>query len=81
MQQQHYAISDIPFGGPTAAVNVGLVDGQIVINPTEAAKRSFSDLTLTVAGTEEKIAMIEAGANEVPDDVMLEAIKNRTCRN
>ena len=68
------AISDIPFGGPTAAVNVGLVDGQIVINPTEA-QREVSDLTLTVAGTEEKIAMIEAGANEVPDDVMLEAIK------
>ena len=68
------SISDIPFGGPTAAVNVGLVDGKIVINPTEA-QRKVSDLTLTVAGTEEKIAMIEAGANEVPDDVMLEAIK------
>lgn len=68
------SISDIPFGGPTAAVNVGLVDGKIVINPTEA-QREVSDLTLTVAGTEEKIAMIEAGANEVPDDVMLEAIK------
>ena len=68
------SISDIPFGGPTAAVNVGLVDGKIIINPTEA-ERKVSDLTLTVAGTEEKIAMIEAGANEVPDDVMLEAIK------
>ena len=68
------SISDIPFGGPTAAVNVGLVDGKIVINPTEE-QRKISDLTLTVAGTEEKIAMIEAGANEVPDDVMLEAIK------
>ena len=68
------AISDIPFGGPTAAVNVGLVDGQIVINPTEA-QREVSDLTLTVAATEEKITMIEAGANEVPNDVMLEAIK------
>ncbi len=68
------SISDIPFGGPTAAVNVGLVDGKIVINPTET-QREVSDLTLTVAGTEEKIAMIEAGANEVPDDVMLEAIK------
>ena len=68
------SISDIPFGGPTAAVNVGLVDGKIVINPTEE-QRKVSDLTLTVAGTEEKIAMIEAGANEVPDDVMLEAIK------
>ena len=68
------SISDIPFGGPTAAVNVGLVDGKIIINPT-SAEREKSDLTLTVAGTAEKIAMIEAGANEVPDDVMLEAIK------
>ena len=68
------AISDIPFNGPTAAVNVGLVDGQIVINPTEK-QREKSDLTLTVAATEKKITMIEAGANEVPDDVMLKAIK------
>ena len=68
------AISDIPFNGPTAAVNVGLVDGQIVINPTEE-QREKSDLTLTVAATEKKITMIEAGANEVPDDVMLKAIK------
>lgn len=68
------SISDIPFGGPTAAVNVGIVEGQIVINPTESQKE-ISDLTLTVAGTEDKIAMIEAGANEVPDDLMLEAIK------
>ena len=68
------SISDIPFGGPTAAVNVGLVDGEIVINPTEA-QREKSDLNLTVAGTEKKVAMIEAGANEVPDDTMLEAIK------
>ena len=68
------SISDIPFGGPTAAVNVGLVNGEIIINPTES-QRQNSDLTLTVAGTEEKIAMIEAGANEVPDDIMLEAIK------
>ena len=68
------SISDIPFGGPTAAVNVGLVDGEIVINPTEK-QREKSDLTLTVAGTKEKIAMIEAGANEVPDDIMLKAIE------
>ncbi len=68
------SISDIPFGGPTAAVNVGIVDGEIIINPTEE-QREKSDLNLTVAGTEEKIAMIEAGANEIPDDVMLEAIK------
>jgi len=68
------SISDIPFGGPTAAVNVGLVDGKIIINPTEE-QRKVSDLTLTVAGTDKKITMIEAGANEVPDDIMLEAIK------
>ena len=68
------AISDIPFNGPTAAVNVGLVDGNIVINPTED-QREKSDLTLTVAATPNKITMIEAGANEVPNDVMLEAIK------
>lgn len=68
------SISDIPFGGPTAAVNVGLVDGEIVINPTEA-QRQKSDLTLTVAGTEEKIAMIEAGANEISNETMLNAIK------
>ena len=68
------AISDIPFNGPTAAVNVGLVDGKILINPTEE-QREKSDLTLTVAATEKKITMIEAGANEVPDDLMLEAIK------
>ncbi len=68
------AISDIPFNGPTAAVNVGLVDGKIIINPTEE-EREKSDLTLTVAATEKKITMIEAGANEVPNDVMLDAIK------
>ena len=68
------AISDIPFGGPTAAVNVGLIDGKIIINPTEE-QREKSDLTLTVAATEKKITMIEAGANEIPNDVMLKAIK------
>ncbi|MBQ9657607.1 MAG: polyribonucleotide nucleotidyltransferase [Clostridia bacterium] len=68
------SISDIPFGGPTAAVNVGIVDGQIIINPTDS-QRKVSDLTLTVAGTEQKIAMIEAGANEVPENIMLDAIK------
>ena len=67
-------ISDIPFYGPTAAVNVGLVDGKIIINPKEA-EREKSDLTLTVAGTINKITMIEAGANEVSNDVMLNAIK------
>ena len=68
------SISDIPFNGPTAAVNVGYVDGEIIINPT-LAEREKSKLTLTVAGTMEKIAMIEAGADEIPDNIMLEAIK------
>ncbi len=68
------SISDIPFGGPTAAVNVGLIDGRIIINPTEE-ERKVSDLTLTVAGTKDKIAMIEAGANEISEEVMLKAIK------
>ncbi len=68
------AISDIPFGGPTAAVNVGYVDGQIIINPT-LEQREKTDLVLTVAGTLEKITMIEAGANEIPEDIMLDAIK------
>ena len=68
------SISDIPFGGPTGSVNVGYVDGQIIINPTEK-QRENSKLRLTVAGTMDKIAMIEAGADEIPDDVMLEAIK------
>ena len=68
------SISDIPFGGPTAAVNVGYVDDKIVINPT-LKQREKSRLKLTVAGTKEKIAMIEAGADEIPDDTMLQAIK------
>ena len=68
------SISDIPFGGPTAAVNVGYVDGEIIINPT-VEQREKSRLTLTVAATEEKITMIEAGADEIPNDTMLEAIK------
>ncbi len=68
------SISDIPFGGPTAAVNVGLVNDEIIINPTEE-QRKISDLNLLVAGTHDKIAMIEAGANEISDEKMLEAIK------
>ena len=68
------SISDIPFGGPTAAVAVGYLDNQIVINPT-LEQREKSRLTLTVAGTLEKITMIEAGADEIPNDTMLEAIK------
>ncbi|MBQ6182145.1 MAG: polyribonucleotide nucleotidyltransferase [Ruminococcus sp.] len=67
------SISDIPWNGPIAGINVGLVDGQIVLNPT-LEQRAKTDLTLTVAGTAEKIVMIEAGANEVPEDTMLEAI-------
>ena len=68
------SISDIPFGGPTAAVNVGYVDGQIIINPT-VAQREHSRLKLTVAGTMEKVTMIEAGADEIPNDTMLDCIK------
>ena len=68
------AISDIPFNGPTASVNVGYIDGQIIINP-DAQQREKSDLNLTVAGTLEKITMIEAGANEIPNNIMLDAIK------
>lgn len=67
------SISDIPWNGPIAGINVGLVDGEIVLNPT-LEQREKTDLTLTVAGTAEKIVMIEAGANEVPEDTMLEAI-------
>ena len=68
------SISDIPFGGPTGSVAVGYVNDEIVINPTEK-QRENSRLTLTVAGTMDKIAMIEAGADEIPDETMLEAIK------
>ncbi|MBQ9156792.1 MAG: polyribonucleotide nucleotidyltransferase [Eubacterium sp.] len=67
------SISDIPFDGPIAATQMGLVDGQFVVNPT-AEQRQVSDLALTVASTAEKVIMIEAGANEVPEDQMLEAI-------
>ena len=67
-------ISDIPFNGPTAAVAVGWGDDQIVINPT-VEQRKKSKLTATVAGTLEKITMIEAGADEIPNEKMLEAIK------
>ena len=66
-------ISDIPWNGPIAGVFVGLVDGRIVINPTEE-QRGRSELELTVAGSREKVVMIEAGAKEVDDDTMLEAI-------
>ncbi len=66
-------ISDIPFDGPTAATQIGLVDGELVVNPM-SEQRQVSDLALTVASTREKVIMIEAGANEVPEDTMIEAI-------
>lgn len=66
-------ISDIPFDGPIAGVQVGRVDGQFVINPTQE-ERAKSDLNLTVAGTKVAINMVEAGANELPEEVMLDAI-------
>ena len=67
------SISDIPFDGPISTTQVGLIDGEFVFNPT-AAQREVSDLALTVASTKEKVIMIEAGANEVPEDRMIEAI-------
>ncbi len=67
------SISDIPWNGPIAGVFMGLVDGKIVVNPT-AEQRKVSDLELTVAASEGKVVMIEAGANEVSDEVMFEAI-------
>ena len=67
------AISDIPWAGPISSVMVGLVDGQIIINPT-LEQREKTDLTLTVSSTEDLIAMIEAGGNEIPDDLMFNCI-------
>ena len=66
-------ISDIPFDGPISTTQVGLVDGEFVFNPT-AAQKEVSDLALTVASTKEKVIMIEAGANEVPEQTMIDAI-------
>ena len=66
-------ISDIPFDGPTAATQIGLVDGELVVNPT-FEQRLVSDLALTVASTRDKVIMIEAGTNEVPENTMIEAI-------
>ncbi len=68
------AISDIPWNGPVGALKVGLVNGKLVLNP-DAEMRKVSDLDVTVVSTGEKVVMIEAGANEVPNDVMFEAIK------
>lgn len=67
------SISDIPFDGPISTTQVGLIDGEFVFNPT-AAQRERSELALTVASTKKKVIMIEAGANEVPEDKMIEAI-------
>ena len=66
-------ISDIPFDGPCATTQVGMIDGEFIINPT-LAQKAVSDLQLTVASTREKVIMIEAGANEIPEDKMIEAI-------
>ena len=66
-------ISDIPFDGPISTTQVGLVDGEFVFNPT-AAQKAVSDMALTVASTKEKVIMIEAGANEVPEQQMIDAI-------
>ena len=68
------AISDIPWNGPVGAVKMGLVNGKLIVNP-DAEMRKVSDLDVTVVSTEKKVVMIEAGANEVPNDVMFEAIK------
>ncbi len=67
------SISDIPFNGPTGAVMVGLIDGEFIINPT-AEQREKSDLSLTVSSTKQKVMMIEAGANEIDDETMYNAI-------
>ncbi|WP_099204929.1 polyribonucleotide nucleotidyltransferase [Scatolibacter rhodanostii] len=67
------SISDIPWNGPISGVSVGLIDGEFVINPN-AEQRKISEMAVTVASTDERIAMIEAGANEIPDDVMLAGI-------
>lgn len=67
------SISDIPFAGPCATTQVGLIDGEFIINPT-ADQKQVSDMALTVASTREKVIMIEAGANEVPEQIMIEAI-------
>ncbi len=66
-------ISDIPFDGPCAATQVGMIDGEFIINPT-LAQKDISDLQLTVASTKEKVIMIEAGANEIPEQTMIDAI-------
>ncbi len=67
------SISDIPFDGPCATTQVGMIDGEFIINPTQEQWKN-GDLKLTVASTERKVIMIEAGANEIPEAKMIEAI-------
>ena len=67
------SLSDIPFDGPCATTQIGMIDGEFIVNPTGAQKK-VSDMALTVASTREKVIMIEAGANEVPEQVMIDAI-------
>ena len=66
-------VSDIPFAGPTGAVNIGLIDGEFIVNPNDE-QRAASELALTVAGTKDAVMMVEAGAKEVSEEVMLKAI-------
>ena len=66
-------ISDIPFDGPCAMTQIGMIDGELIVNPTADQKQN-SDMALTVASTREKVIMIEAGANQVPEAKMIEAI-------
>ena len=67
------SISDIPFAGPCAMTQIGMIDGEFIVNPGQSQYK-VSDLKLTVASTREKVIMIEAGANELPEDKMIEAI-------
>ena len=67
------SISDIPWDGPTASVNVGRIDGELIVNPT-LAQREISDMHVTVSGTKDAVMMVEAGANEVPEEEILDAI-------
>ena len=66
-------VSDIPFAGPTGAVNIGLIDGEFIVNPNDE-QRAVSEMALTVAGTKDAVMMVEAGAKEVSEEVMLKAI-------
>src|SRR5206468_6769934 len=67
-------LSSIPFDGPVAAVKMGYIDGKLIVNPTMRQLYDESELDLTVAGTKEAVLMVEAGAHELPEDLVLEAI-------